>query len=170
MPDSASRAMPSAFARTPLGRFGRRLRDAAAGAALLYRTAGNARIECLLGYLAMSAALAEGGAWRVCMVALATAGVLAVEGVNTAVEHAIDRIGPERHPLSKAAKDAAAGAVLVIALGALAVAAVALVPHMALSWRAWQRAAVAARVGWLLGFALLVAGVARPERKAQGPH
>lgn len=39
--------------------------------------------------------------------------VLALELVNTAVEAAIDRIGPEIHPLSKKAKDAASAAVLI---------------------------------------------------------
>jgi diacylglycerol kinase (ATP) len=32
--------------------------------------------------------------------------IIAAELANTAVEYAIDRIGPRRHPLSKAAKDA----------------------------------------------------------------
>ena len=39
--------------------------------------------------------------------------VLALELVNTAVEAAINRIGPEIHPLSKKAKDTASAAVLI---------------------------------------------------------
>lgn len=39
--------------------------------------------------------------------------VLIIELLNTAVESAIDRIGPERHPLSKKAKDTASAAVLL---------------------------------------------------------
>ncbi len=39
--------------------------------------------------------------------------VLALELVNTAVEAAINRIGPEIHPLSKKAKDTASAAVLM---------------------------------------------------------
>lgn len=42
--------------------------------------------------------------------------VLALELVNTAVEAAINRIGPEIHPLSKKAKDTASAAVLVALL------------------------------------------------------
>lgn len=42
--------------------------------------------------------------------------VLALELVNTAIEAAINRIGPEIHPLSKKAKDAASAAVLVALL------------------------------------------------------
>ncbi|KAA6451412.1 diacylglycerol kinase family protein [Bacillus swezeyi] len=42
-------------------------------------------------------------------------GMLALELMNTAVEHAVDLITKESHPLAKAAKDAAAGAVCVFA-------------------------------------------------------
>ncbi len=51
--------------------------------------------------------------------------VLAAELVNTAIEAVTDLIcGEKRHPLAKTAKDAAAGAVLLAAVNALAVAAV----------------------------------------------
>lgn len=160
--------MPRALGRSPVVRFGRRLHDAAAGAAALYRTSGNARIESLLGYLAVSAALAEGSAWRISVVVLATAAVLAVEGVNTAVEHAVDRIGLERHPLSRAAKDAAAGAVLVAALGALALAVTSLVPTFGACLVAWRRASLPDRLLWLAGMAAATVGAVRPEPPAQG--
>ena len=42
--------------------------------------------------------------------------VLVVELLNTAIEAAIDRHGPERHPLAKKAKDAASAAVLIALL------------------------------------------------------
>ncbi len=46
-------------------------------------------------------------------------GVMVVELLNTAVEAAIDRIGLERHPLSKKAKDLGSAAVLLsLAFGA----------------------------------------------------
>ena len=41
--------------------------------------------------------------------------VFALELVNTAIEAAIDLVSPQYHPLAKKAKDAAAGAVLVVA-------------------------------------------------------
>jgi len=50
------------------------------------------------------------------MLALMVASVLLVlitELLNSAVEAAIDRFGPERHPLAKQAKDAGSAAVLV---------------------------------------------------------
>ncbi len=47
--------------------------------------------------------------------------VLSAELFNTAIEAAIDRVGSEPHPHSKIAKDAAAGAVLISAIGAVIV-------------------------------------------------
>ena len=47
--------------------------------------------------------------------------VLCAELVNSAVERTVDRISEEKHPLSAAAKDLAAGAVLLSAIAAVAV-------------------------------------------------
>ncbi len=47
--------------------------------------------------------------------------VLSAELFNTAIEAVVDRTGSEPHPLSKIAKDTAAGAVLIGALGAVIV-------------------------------------------------
>ncbi len=47
--------------------------------------------------------------------------VLALEAVNTALEHLTDLVSPGYHPLAGMAKDAAAGAVLIGALTAVAV-------------------------------------------------
>ncbi len=41
--------------------------------------------------------------------------VTSLEALNTAIEAAIDLVSPEKHPLAKLAKDAAAGAVLFAA-------------------------------------------------------
>ena len=58
------------------------------------------------------------GEWAA--VILSCALVLGAECMNTAVEAAVDLASPEHHPLAKRAKDCAAGAVLLCALGALA--------------------------------------------------
>jgi len=50
--------------------------------------------------------------------------------MNTAIEAALDRVSVDQHPLAKAAKDAAAGAVLIGALGAVVVGALILGPHL----------------------------------------
>jgi undecaprenol kinase len=42
--------------------------------------------------------------------------VMAAELLNTALEHALDHLHPERHPAIQAAKDCSAGAVLLLSL------------------------------------------------------
>lgn len=54
------------------------------------------------------------------------------ELINTAIERTVDLVSPDQHPLAKAAKDTAAGAVLVAALFAAFVGWVVLAPPM---WR-----------------------------------
>jgi diacylglycerol kinase (ATP) len=51
------------------------------------------------------------------LLALAISFVLFAELLNTAIEVVVDMISPQFHPLAKAAKDVAAGAVLVAAFG-----------------------------------------------------
>ena len=63
------------------------------------------------------------------LVALASAGVLAAELLNTALEQLADRLHPELHEQVRIAKDCAAGGVLLASLGAVAVA-VALMVHL----------------------------------------
>ena len=99
-----------------------------AGVGTSWRGHRNFRIEVVC------AALALGAAWwlgaPLVPIVLACALVLALELLNSALEAAVDLISPERHPLAKIAKDAAAGAVLVGALGALGVAALELLPRL----------------------------------------
>jgi len=64
------------------------------------------------------------------LVALAVAGVWTAELVNTAIEALTDVASPAYHPLAGKAKDVAAGAVLLAALGALAVGALVFGPHL----------------------------------------
>lgn len=59
-------------------------------------------------------------------------GVLTAEMINTAVERAVDLASPREHEMAKAAKDAAAGAVLIAALFAVAVGLAVLGPPL---WR-----------------------------------
>jgi diacylglycerol kinase len=47
------------------------------------------------------------------------AGVITAEIFNTAMETIVDKVSPDFHPLAKAAKDAAAGAVLIQAVAAV---------------------------------------------------
>jgi diacylglycerol kinase len=63
----------------------------------------------------------------------AITGVWVSELLNTAIERTVDLASPNSHPLAKAAKDTAAGAVLVSALFAVAVGAIVLGPPL---WKA----------------------------------
>jgi diacylglycerol kinase len=63
----------------------------------------------------------------------AVSAVWTAELMNTAVERTVDLVSPDEHPLAEAAKDTAAGAVLVASLFAVAVGLVVLAPPL---WRA----------------------------------
>ncbi len=52
------------------------------------------------------------------LLVLAISLVLCAELMNTAIELCVDLVSPDHHPLAKAAKDVAAGAVLTAAIGA----------------------------------------------------
>ncbi|HAM15742.1 MAG TPA: diacylglycerol kinase [Eggerthellaceae bacterium] len=57
--------------------------------------------------------------------------VLAAECANTALEALVDLVSPEYHELARIAKDCAAGAVLVMSIASLFVAAFVFLPNMA---------------------------------------
>lgn len=69
-------------------------------------------------------------AWEWCAVMLATGMVWAVELMNTALEVLADRVSQEREEAIRRAKDAAAGAVLMAALGALGVGLMVFLPKL----------------------------------------
>jgi diacylglycerol kinase (ATP) len=61
---------------------------------------------------------------------LAIVAVWTAESLNTALEFLCDVAAPEFHPLVEKAKDVAAGAVLICAIGALACGALIFVPRL----------------------------------------
>jgi diacylglycerol kinase len=64
------------------------------------------------------------------IIILTIALVWAAELTNTAIEAAIDLASPNHHPLAKAGKDAAAGAVLVTAISAILIGLLILGPPL----------------------------------------
>ncbi len=108
--------------------FGHALR----GLLFLVRSEPNAKL-----HLAATAAVALLGAmlrlgageWR--WLVLAAALVWAAEALNTAVEQVCDLVSPGPDPRVKAAKDVAAGAVLIAAAAAAAIGAATLLPPLA---------------------------------------
>jgi diacylglycerol kinase (ATP) len=72
------------------------------------------RQEMLASLVLLPAAFWLGSSWtEVAVLATTVVLVLIVELLNTAVETAIDRVGPEWHELSKRAKDMGSAAVLL---------------------------------------------------------
>jgi diacylglycerol kinase (ATP) len=65
-----------------------------------------------------------------CWIVLAIMSVWTAEALNTAFEFLADAASPEFHPLVRHAKDVAAGAVLIAAIGAVVIALLVLVPHV----------------------------------------
>lgn len=65
-----------------------------------------------------------------CWLTLAITSVWLAEGLNTAIEFLADAAVPEIHPLIKKAKDVAAGAVLIAAIGAAVIGVLILLPPM----------------------------------------
>ncbi len=65
-----------------------------------------------------------------CVIVICITSVLATEAMNTAVEHLTDLVSPEHHPLAGRAKDAAAGAVLLVAIGAAIVGLIIFLPKL----------------------------------------
>jgi diacylglycerol kinase (ATP) len=91
----------------------------------------NARIHALATLLVVAGGVALGldrGEWIA--VVLAIVSVWTAEALNTAFEFLCDVASPDFHPLVEKAKDVAAGAVLVTALGAAVIAAFVFGPHL----------------------------------------
>lgn len=107
---------------------------ALAGLGYLLRTQRNARIELSIGAAACAVA-AWVGISRVewAILAFTISLILILEGLNTAVEIAVDLAMPQRHLLAKHAKDLSAGMVLIAALASVAVGLLILGPPL------WQR-------------------------------
>jgi diacylglycerol kinase (ATP) len=80
--------------------------------------------------------LAGVGRLEWCALVLAIVSVWTAEALNTAFEFLCDVASPEFHPLVAKAKDVAAGAVLIAALGATLIGLLLLGPHLlcALGW------------------------------------
>ena len=106
-------------------------RHAARGIAMLLRDEPNARIHVFATVLVVLAGFwlhistVEWG-----LITLAITVVWAAEAMNTALEHLVDLVSPERHALAGKAKDVAAGAVLLAACGSVAIGLLVFVPRL----------------------------------------
>ena len=110
--------------------FVRRLGFALAGLAHALRAERSLRTQAVVFVLVVAAliGLRPAALWWAAVM-LASAGVLAAELFNTALEALADHLHPDEHPRIRIVKDCAAAAVLIASLGAVAVA-VALAAHL----------------------------------------
>ena len=87
------------------------------------------KVHVCMAVLALAAcALLRVTAVGWCLVILCIGAVLAAELFNTALEALCDKVSADYDPLIKTAKDAAAGAVLVLAIVSVAVGLIVFVP------------------------------------------
>ena len=101
------------------------------GLKVLVQTQHNARIHAVATALVVGAgALLRISSVEWALIVLAIVCVWAGEALNTAVEFVVDLASPEQHPLAAKAKDVAAGAVLIAAIGAAIVGAIVFGPYI----------------------------------------
>ena len=111
--------------------FANALSCALQGLGYAFSSQRNMKIHLVFALLAlvMSAFLGIApGEWA--LIAVCIALVFAFECMNTALESIVDLASPEYSELAKRAKDCAAGAVFICALGSLVVAAFVFIPHI----------------------------------------
>ena len=83
----------------------------------MLRTEQNSRIHLIVAISVVAAGfLFRIETWEWCVIALCIALVFAAEALNTVLEKLTDHLFPERHETARAAKDIAAGAVLICAM------------------------------------------------------
>lgn len=84
-----------------------------------------ATILVIIAGIILKISLAE---WIICIILFGL--VISAEIMNTAIEATVDLVTRERHPLAGKAKDAAAGAVLVLAIVSAIIGAIIFVPKI----------------------------------------
>lgn|SRR5574341_1115731 len=111
-------------------------RHALRGLGLVLADQRNARIHLLAAVAVLVAAVWLGlDPAKIALVIVTIALVLAAEVVNTVVERLLDVVHPDHSEQVRAIKDMSAAAVLITALGALAVAGLLFLPRLVQIWR-----------------------------------
>ncbi|MEG1561922.1 MAG: diacylglycerol kinase family protein [Raoultibacter sp.] len=106
----------------PRSGFIQSFRYAFCGIATAFREGRNIRVQAAIAVVACAGAVVVGisaTSWVALIICIGS--VLAAECFNTALEDLVDLASPEIHPLAKAVKDLAAGAVLLLSLASLCV-------------------------------------------------
>lgn len=101
------------------------------GLALAVREEHNMRIHLVAAVVAVGLGWwlkLDATEWMILVICITS--VIAAELFNTAIERLADHVTKEQHPAIKACKDLASAAVLVVAIGALAVGCWLFLPKM----------------------------------------
>lgn len=119
--------MPAPYLSARLRSFGHAFR----GLKVLLQTQPNARIHAAATVLVVAAGvLLRISPVEWALIVLAIAGVWTAEALNTAIEFLVDRVSPDPHPLAGKAKDVAAGAVLIAAIGSALIGGFVFGPYL----------------------------------------
>jgi diacylglycerol kinase (ATP) len=108
----------------------RSIRHAVAGIRVMIASQHNAWVHAAATMLVVAVSWSFGlerAEW--CWIILAVISVWTAEALNTAFEFLTDVASPEFHPVAAKAKDVAAGAVLITALGSALIGLLILGPH-----------------------------------------
>ncbi len=101
------------------------------GIADLFRSQPNAWIHVTAVVVVTIAGIAVGlKTWEWAVIVLCFSMVLSAEACNTALEHLTNLVSPAYHPLAGKTKDAAAAAVLILALGSVIIAILIFLPYL----------------------------------------
>ncbi len=116
---------------SPIRQRMRSFRHAGRGLATMLASEPNARIHALAALVVVGAGFGFGISGQQWLAVVLSIGlVFTAEAMNTALEALCDVVSPEWHPSIERAKDVAAGAVLLAALTALAVATLVFGPRI----------------------------------------
>lgn len=122
--------MPEDNSLTFTGRL-RSVTDALRGIRIMLRSQHNAWIHAVATFIVVGIGLVSRlSAAEWCWIVLAIMSVWTAETLNTALEFLTDVASPTFHPVAEKAKDAAAGAVLLSAVGSAIVGTLVLGPHL----------------------------------------
>ena len=117
----------------------RSIRCAVAGVRVMIASQQNAWIHAAATLLVIAISLLFGltkAEW--CWIILAVISVWTAEALNTAFEFLTDVASPEFHPVAANAKDVAAGAVLITAVGSVLIGVLILGPYALARVHSWR--------------------------------
>lgn len=97
-----------------------------------FRAEFNLKIHCFVAFLVIIAGFifkVSSTEWTILLLCIAL--VISLELVNSSIERVVDLVcGDDYHPLAKSAKDASAGAVLVVAIISAIIGLIIFIPYL----------------------------------------